>query len=218
MEEVLSHQPQDIQDFLLQTSILENLNGSLCDAVIGMRNQKLAVEGRSSQEILEYLERENLFLVSLDSDRLWYRYHHLFADLLRARLEQHDPQGVPTLHLRASEWHEQNQRHSEAVDYALNARDYDRACILRSKTTLKNRRQAVATVANWNGQVFYPLVFKPGDRIWNCTKIIWEAYHRLGLDLDSGRDLWIVPDNLYQSPLVTIVAEDGDFVSRGMGV
>ena len=130
MEEVLSHQPQDIQDFLLQTSILENLNGSLCDAVIGIRSRKLAGEGRTSQEILEYLERENLFLVSLDSDRLWYRYHHLFTDLLRARLEQHDPQGVPALHLRASEWYEQNQRLSEAVDYALNARDYDRACRL----------------------------------------------------------------------------------------
>jgi len=130
MEEVLSHQPQDIQDFLLQTSIVESLNGSLCDAVTGNRSWKLAGEGRSSQEILEYLERENLFLIPLDSDRLWYRYHHLFTDLLRARLEKYAPERIATLHLRASEWYEQNQRYAEAVDHALNTRDYDRACRL----------------------------------------------------------------------------------------
>jgi len=89
-------------------------------------------------------------------------------------------------------------------------RGYDRACILRVKTSPQNRQQAVETVAAWNGQLFYPLVFKPGDRVWNCTKIIWEAYHRMGLDLDSGQDLWVIPDNLYQSPLVSIIAQDGD--------
>lgn len=95
-------------------------------------------------------------------------------------------------------------------------RGYDRSCILRIKTTPQNRQQAVEEIANWGGQVFYPLVFKPGERVWNCTKIIWEAYHRLGFDLDAGQDLWVIPDNLYQSPLVTIIAQDGDLTSGGL--
>jgi len=92
---------------------------------------------------------------------------------------------------------------------ATRFREYDRACILRVKTDPRKRLQAAAMVGSWEGQVFYPLAFKPGDRIWNCTKIIWEAYRRMGLDLDAGRDLWVTPDNFYRSPLVTIVAEDG---------
>ncbi len=94
-------------------------------------------------------------------------------------------------------------------------RGYDRSCILRVKTTPQIRQQAVAIVADWRGQVFYPLVFKPGEQVWNCTKIIWKAYHCLGLDLDAGQDLWVIPDNIYQSPLVTIVAQDGDLI-RGI--
>lgn len=88
--------------------------------------------------------------------------------------------------------------------------DYDRACILRVNTDSENRRQAVEMVAGWDGQLFYPLVFKPGDRVWNCTKIIWEAYRRLGLDLDAGDDLWITPDNIYRSPRVSVIAQSGD--------
>lgn len=127
VEEVLNHQPQEIQDFLLQTSILTSLSGPLCDAVTGIRSQESKKETRSSQPILEYLERSNLFLVSLDPDRAWYRYHHLFADLLRVRLEQNAPQQVPELHMRASEWYEQNQRFQEAIAHALRALDYGRA-------------------------------------------------------------------------------------------
>lgn len=89
-------------------------------------------------------------------------------------------------------------------------RHYDRACILRVITNSENRQQAVEMVADWDGQLFYPLAFKPGDRVWNCTKIIWEAYRRLGLELDSGHDLWITPDNLYRSPLVSVISQDGD--------
>jgi LuxR family maltose regulon positive regulatory protein len=130
VEEVLSHQPQDIQDFLLQTSILENLCGSLCDSVTRIHSRKSKSKIRSSQQTLEYLERSNLFLVSLDSDRLWYRYHHLFADLLRARLEQQVSGKVPELHVRASEWFEEHQRLPEAVNHALEAMDYERSCRL----------------------------------------------------------------------------------------
>ena len=130
MEEVLDRQPREIQKFLLRTSILENLSGSLCDAVMGIHPRTPEGETRSSQKTLEYLERSNLFLVSLDSDRLWYRYHRLFADLLRARLEQNAPQQIPELHTRASEWLESNQRFPEAINHALAANNYGRACHL----------------------------------------------------------------------------------------
>ena len=130
VEEVLNHQPQEIQDFLLQTSILESLSGPLCDAVTGLRSRASVDEVHSSQYILEYLERSNLFLVSLDPDRHWYRYHHLFADLLHARLEQNALQHMPELHRQASEWYEQNHRFPEAIAHALHAMDYGRACRL----------------------------------------------------------------------------------------
>src|SRR4029077_12822712 len=81
VEEVLGQQPESVQTFLLQTSILDRLCGSLCDAV-------LLTSTGSGQETLEYLERANLFIVPLDNERRWYRYHHLFADLLRLRLRQ----------------------------------------------------------------------------------------------------------------------------------
>ena len=142
VEEVLRHQSQEVQDFLLQTSILVNLNGSLCDAVIGIQSWKTNGQFISSQMILEYLERANLFLVSLDSDRRWYRYHHLFADLLRARLEQRVPEMVPELHKRASKWYEQNQHIPESIDHALDAGEYEQACslidTLVGKTLLQN--------------------------------------------------------------------------------
>jgi LuxR family maltose regulon positive regulatory protein len=130
VEEVLSHQPRYIQDFLLQTSILENLSGPLCDAVTGRGSVISGEETSSSQNVLEYLERTNLFLVPLDSDRLWFRYHHLFADLLHARLEKQGSQKVSELHRRASEWYAQNLRLPESINHAIDAGEYDRACQL----------------------------------------------------------------------------------------
>ena len=127
VEEVLRHQSEVVQSFLIRTSILDSLSDSLCDAVI--LDQNVNRYG-SSQEVLDYLERSNLFLISLDSERQWYRYHHLFADLLRARLERKCPQLVSQLHLRASEWYEQKQMISEAINHALAAKNYDLACRL----------------------------------------------------------------------------------------
>lgn len=120
-EEVLSRQPDSVQSFLLQTSILERLNGSLCDSVTGQ-------EG--SQLMLETLDRANLFLVSLDEERNWYRYHHLFAELLRSRLSLNQPELIPELHLRASEWYERHNQPIEAVQHALKANDKERAADL----------------------------------------------------------------------------------------
>ena len=117
-EEVLERQPGHVREFLLQTSILDHLSGGLCDALTGRS------DGR---EILEELERENLFVVALDEERRWYRYHHLFADFLRSRLQRECPDQVEELHRRAAEWYEQNGWTSEAVEHGLAAGDVERA-------------------------------------------------------------------------------------------
>jgi LuxR family maltose regulon positive regulatory protein len=117
VEEVLCQQSPDTQEFLLRTSILEQMTFPLCDAV---------ADRQDSQAILTILEQANLFLVPLDDERRWYRYHHLFADLLRSRLEQTHADQVPALHRRASEWYEKNGMIAEAVGYALAANDIER--------------------------------------------------------------------------------------------
>jgi len=119
-EEVLARQPEAVQTFLLRTSILDQLCGPLCDAL-----------GCSAgQAMLEELERANLFIVPLDCERRWYRYHQLFSDLLRKRLRQSQPELEPELHRRASAWHEAHGSAISAVDHALAARDFERAARL----------------------------------------------------------------------------------------
>jgi ATP/maltotriose-dependent transcriptional regulator MalT len=110
-EEVLQGQPKNVQAFLLQTSILERLNAELCEAVLG-------VEKIACQQMLKYLEQANLFLVPLDEQRHWYRYHHLFADLLLTRLQSADPGRVPELHRKAAAWYEEHELVSEALRHA----------------------------------------------------------------------------------------------------
>jgi len=121
IEEVLSQQPESVQNFLLHTAILDRLTGSLCDALIGQKD---------SQETLEMLDRANLFIVPLDSERRWYRYHHLFADLLRQRLGQKQQDLTLTLHRRASEWYQQKGLANEAIEHALHADDFEGAANL----------------------------------------------------------------------------------------
>jgi LuxR family transcriptional regulator, maltose regulon positive regulatory protein len=121
LEEVLQRQPQKVQAFLLHTSILRRLTGSLCEATLNL-------SPGAGQATLEQLERANLFLVPLDNERRWYRYHHLFGDLLRQRLA--NPPEFPTFHLRASKWHETNGDLSEAFHHALCANDFERAARL----------------------------------------------------------------------------------------
>ncbi|MFQ5857463.1 MAG: LuxR C-terminal-related transcriptional regulator [Anaerolineae bacterium] len=115
-DEVLLQQPESVQTFLLQTAILDRLTGPLCDAVTGQSD---------GQTMLERLEAANLFIVPLDDERRWYRYHHLFADLLRKRLSQTQPDLQPALHRRASEWYEKNGLIGEAVSYALDTGDVE---------------------------------------------------------------------------------------------
>jgi len=126
VEEVLDQQPLGIQDFLLKTSILDRMTALLSNAVTGRDD---------SQAILTQLEQANLFLIPLDDERRWYRYHHLFADLLRRQLEQTKPKQVSALHLRASRWYEQNGLYAEAVSHALAAGDVERvAHLVEGKT------------------------------------------------------------------------------------
>jgi LuxR family maltose regulon positive regulatory protein len=126
IEEVLNHQPQNVQTFLLQTAILNRLTGSLCDAV-RFGKAKSPTGQENGQAILEMLERANLFIVPLDEERRWYRYHHLFADILRQRLRQTHLEQIPTLHSRASEWYERNGLPSDAIRHALATEDFERA-------------------------------------------------------------------------------------------
>jgi LuxR family maltose regulon positive regulatory protein len=118
LEEVLRRQPEPVRNFLLQTSILERLHGPLCDAVTGQVN---------SGAQLQALERGNYFVVPLDNQRRWYRYHHLFADVLRTHLTSEQPDQVAVLHRRASEWFEQHGATSDAIRHALAAGDFAKA-------------------------------------------------------------------------------------------
>src|SRR5690606_23293995 len=141
VEEVLGRQPGHLRDFLLQTSILDRLSGDLCDAVTGRED---------SRSILERLERGNLFVVPLDARRRWYRYHHLFADVLAAHLVDEEPGWIPMLHRRASIWHEQSGDCPTAIHHTFAAKDYSRAADLveRSVPVMERNRQEM-TLLGW---------------------------------------------------------------------
>ena len=148
VEEVLQRQPDSIQAFLLRTSILDRLCGPLCDAV-------LRSPSASGQETLEDLERANLFIVPLDNERRWYRYHHLFAELLRQRLHQsassgNEEGGVAEYHTRASQWYEDHGLEIEAFQHAAAANDIERAeGIIEGKGIPLHFRGAVAAILGW---------------------------------------------------------------------
>jgi LuxR family maltose regulon positive regulatory protein len=120
-EEVFNQQAPDVQSFLLQTSILDHLSPSLCNAVS---------ERQDSDQILDKIERANLFIFPLDDELRWYRYHPLFKDLLQHSLSSAHREMLPVLHLRASEWYESQNFFPLAIDHALKAQDYDRAARL----------------------------------------------------------------------------------------
>lgn len=144
-EEVLQRQPDDVRDFLLHTAVLSRLSGPLCDAVVGR-------DGGTA--MLEALDRANLFLVPLDDRRTWYRYHHLFADVLQARLLAERSELVPLLHRRAGDWLARNGEPAEAIRHALAGGDAERAADLvelampgaqrdRQETTLRRWLEAL---------------------------------------------------------------------------
>jgi LuxR family maltose regulon positive regulatory protein len=160
VEEVLQHQPEAVRSFLLQTAILDRLQGSLCDAVTGQ-------EGGTAR--LEALHRGNFFVVPLDDTRQWYRYHHLFADVLQAHLRAEQPDLVATLHQRASAWYERQGSTGDAIRHALAGEDFTRAARLveLAVPAMRSSRQEV-TVLGW-------LRALP-DEVLRCRPVLSAAY------------------------------------------
>ena len=142
VEEVLQRQPDHVRSFLLQTSILDRLSGSLCNALTDQKDGK---------KMLEALERGNLFVVSLDDNRQWYRYHHLFAGVLLSRLMDEQADQVLHLHQQASKWHEQNGLLPDAIRHALSAKDFEWAANLIERVWPKTDRYIQS--APWLGWV-----------------------------------------------------------------
>jgi LuxR family transcriptional regulator, maltose regulon positive regulatory protein len=141
VEEVLQRQPDRVRAFLLETSILSRLNGPLSDAVTGLEGGKA---------MLEALERQNLFVVPLDDRREWYRYHHLFGDVLQARLRDERPEHVPELHRRAAEWYEDAGERAEAIRHAMAGKDFARAAdLVELAIPETGRARQEATLRRW---------------------------------------------------------------------
>jgi LuxR family maltose regulon positive regulatory protein len=142
VDEVLQRLPEQVRSFLLQTAILDRLHGPLCDTVTGQQDGTVR---------LTVLERGNFFVVPLDDRRQWYRYHHLFADVLSAHLKAEQPDQVSTLHRRASVWFEQHGAATEAIRHALAADDYERTADLIERAVPRRRqsRQESAVHGKW---------------------------------------------------------------------
>src|SRR6266566_3245604 len=141
VEEVLTRQPAPVRSFLLQTAILDRLSGSLCDAVTGQEKGNVR---------LEALEHGNFFVVPLDDTRHWYRYHHLFAEVLSAHLLAEQPDQVSTLHRRASAWYEQHGSATDAIRHALEACDFARAAgLVELAVPAVRRSRQEARVLGW---------------------------------------------------------------------
>ncbi len=179
LEEVLGRQPEKIQSFLLRTSILNRLCGSLCDAV-------LEVPSGSSQKTLEYLDHSNLFINALDNKRHWYRYHHLFGDLLRQRLgQERTAEEISQNHIHASEWYERNGDWSEAFHHAIAAQDFGRGAAL-AETTWQDMNESFqnATWLGWVKQLPEKLI---QIRPVLCTQIAWSLMDAGDVDTSEAR-------------------------------
>lgn len=169
IEEVLEHQSEPVRRFLLQTAILDQMTGALCDAVTGQH------DGNAR---LEALNRGNFFLIPLDNQRRWYRYHHLFAEVLRIHLMTEQPDQVAVLHRRASEWYEQNGSVTDAVRHALSGEDFARAAYLIEMAIPQMRRnRQEATMLDW-------LQSLP-DEVLHCRPVL--SVHYAGALLQSGK-------------------------------
>jgi LuxR family maltose regulon positive regulatory protein len=191
MEEVLGRQPEAVQNFLLKTSILGRLNGSLCDSVTG---------SAGGENLLDVLYKANLFIVPLDSSRRWYRYHHLFAELLRLRLPRQKDCTVPDLHLKASRWFERNGLFNEAVDHALKAQDFDQVAHLVEQIahTVLMKQGETSTILRWL-EALPDAMVRRRPRL--ALAYAWALFYALKIDelepylLDAEKALRLHPDN-----------------------
>jgi LuxR family maltose regulon positive regulatory protein len=173
-EEVLNQQKPEVLNFLLYTSILEHLTAPLCDAVN---------ESTNSQELLVQLEKSNIFLVPMDDERQWYHYHHLFADLLRRRLTQTQPEFINKLHLRASSWYAQNNFLAEAISHALDAGDLAQVnkCIAGNAPSMVEHAKLMDVLRYFEKIPEEQIYSRP----WLCVAFAWVKAHA---DPSGGMD------------------------------
>jgi LuxR family maltose regulon positive regulatory protein len=161
VEEVLNRQSEDIRDFLLRTSILDRMTASLCDQVTGLDN---------SQAILEKLYQENLFIIPLDNERQWYRYHHLFSDVLENRLKSISPDLVPKLHMLAAEWYEENGFIPDAISHALaNTKSEKGAQLIEKNAKSLLVHGEFTTLLSWIKEIELSAAGRP----WICIYAAW---------------------------------------------
>ncbi len=159
LDEVFSHQPPEVQNFLLATSILDRFCAPLCEAILAKFNNKPETLVPNSRLLLEQVERSHLFLIPLDNQRQWYRYHHLFADLLRHALAQSAEEKVPGLHLQASQWLEASGYIQEAVQHAFLSQDWQYAADLVERHAWNTiLHSQVATVSDWCSHFPEPMI------------------------------------------------------------
>ena len=177
VEEVVQGQPDDVRSFLLDTSVLDDLTGALCDAVTGRSD---------GQQQLESLERANLFVVPLDDERLWWRYHHLFAEALRARLTAEDPERVGRLHHRAADWYAEQDRLPDAVRHALAGGDVEQAAdLVELGVPGMRQRREDRTMREWLRALPEDVVRR---RPLLATHLAWARLSEGDLD---GLDSWL---------------------------
>ena len=161
VEEVLSQQTEPVREFLLDTSILEHMTGTLCDSLTGRSD---------GQTMLERLAQRNLFIISLDEQRQWYRYHNLMADVLQSRLQQFHPESLPELHRRASRWFENNGFLELAVSHAISGKDIEKAAeIIEQNAMSMLMRGELVSLLN----LIEPIEGTAGQRPWLSTYRSW---------------------------------------------
>ncbi len=196
VEEVLKHETEDIRGFLLQTAILDKFCAPLCNAV---------TEREDGKEMLDVLERSNLFLIPLDDKRQWYRYHHLFAEVLLAHLLERQPQEVSSLHQRASAWYEQNGLRSDAIRHALAAKDFELAAGLIELAYPATEDKAIQP-ATWLGWV----KMLPDELLHNRPVLtVWYAYALLGIgEIEAAESRFRDAEHLLNGPTKKMVIAD----------
>ncbi|MBE0671167.1 MAG: hypothetical protein IH588_11310 [Anaerolineales bacterium] len=163
ISEVVEQLPQERKEFLLQTSLIDRLSATLCDAITG---------GNNSQTLLEALEADNLFILALDDAREWFRYHHLFAEFLRKRLlAEYSEDVVRELHQRASHWFAEHADILSAIEHALAAKDYEyAACLIAPQSQQWMQRGEISTIIKYLNQL-------PKDKVWNDWSLcLWYGW------------------------------------------
>ena len=208
IEEVFKRQPAEVQDFLLKTAILERLSAPLCDMVVGD-------PAGGSQAILEQLDRSNLFIIPLDQSRAWYRYHHLFAELLHQRLRASQGHEENGLHKRASQWFEEQGQPAEAIQHALAAGDWQQAIrLIQSVRDDMLRSGEAASLAGWYRRIPEDLLLSDPSL---CLNYSWALL--LSAQFESASPLLHRLEQTMQAEQVFLghVAAARAYLERGQG-